>query len=68
MRLHELHLKAFYTPNKDKPNFNVFCDALVHKLILEKSGDEYVAKGIEFGHRGSVYEVYAKQEVVLCAG
>ncbi|TCD63183.1 hypothetical protein EIP91_005880 [Steccherinum ochraceum] len=61
---------AFYTPNKDKPNFKVLLNATAGPLVLEnpEEGGDVVATGIEFIHGGQTYVVHARKEIVLSAG
>ncbi|KAI0682713.1 GMC oxidoreductase [Cytidiella melzeri] len=60
---------AFYVPNKDRENLNVLITATVRRVLFtpEPSGN-LIATSVEFEHGGEVYEVNAKQEVVVSAG
>ncbi|KAI1075012.1 aryl-alcohol dehydrogenase [Whalleya microplaca] len=58
--------RGYYEPNKDRPNLKVICNALVHKVLLNEQND--TATGVEFSHEGTMYQVVAKREVLVCAG
>ncbi|KAI0638410.1 GMC oxidoreductase [Trametes polyzona] len=60
---------AFYLPCKDRPNFNVLVSAHVNRVLSAGDGDApFVAEAVEFEHKGQVYTVHAKKEVILSAG
>ena len=61
-------LQAFYLPNKDKPNFKVLCDALVHRIVMSGTDGNLFADTVEFEHSGRVHRVHARKEVILAAG
>ena len=61
-------LQAFYLPNKDKQNFRVLCDALVHRIVTEEKDGNVVAVGVQFEHGGNVHTVNTKKEVIVSAG
>ncbi|KAI0684709.1 4-nitrobenzyl alcohol dehydrogenase-like protein [Cytidiella melzeri] len=60
---------AFYVPNKDRENLNVLITATVRRVLFtpEQSGN-LIATSVEFEHGGKVYEVNAKQEIIVSAG
>ncbi|KAF5336807.1 hypothetical protein D9758_015848 [Tetrapyrgos nigripes] len=62
---------AYLLPNIDRPNLVVLLSALGHRLIFDdNASSNLVAKGVEFscGEDKTPRKVYAKKEVVLCAG
>ncbi|KAF5336812.1 hypothetical protein D9758_015847 [Tetrapyrgos nigripes] len=63
---------AYLLPNIDRPNLIVLLSALGHRLIFDDddSSAGWLAKGVEFssGNDKTPRKVYAKKEVVLCAG
>ncbi|PCH42171.1 GMC oxidoreductase [Wolfiporia cocos MD-104 SS10] len=61
---------AYYIPNKDKPNFTVLTEAFGARVLFdtEKSGDDLVATGVEFVHKGKRYIAHATKEVICSAG
>ncbi|KAF5355513.1 hypothetical protein D9758_006414 [Tetrapyrgos nigripes] len=62
---------AYYEPNKDRKNLHLFTRAQVTRIILERdqSGGLF-AKGVQYQEldSGRRCTVYAKREVILCAG
>lgn len=60
--------KAYYLPNAERPNLLVLCEAVVEEIILERVGDDWLATGARFTHRGQSHVVSASREVVLSAG
>lgn len=56
--------KGYLTPNLSRPNLQVFTDAHICKLLLEKKR----ATGVEFLHQGHTKQLLATREVLLCAG
>lgn len=62
--------QAFYFPNKGRKNLTVLVNALVRNigLVEASQGNILSAMGVEFEYDGSVYEVYANEEVILSAG
>lgn len=61
--------QAFYTPNKDRPNFNLLTAAQVQRVLLTKSSDGQVtATGVEFVNQGTKYIVHASREVIVSCG
>lgn len=60
----------YYSPEvRNRSNLRVLTEALVGKVVLEKSGDEVVAKGVQFSNKdGQQQTVHAKKEIILAAG
>jgi len=59
---------AFYLPNKDKPNFHVVCDALVHRIVVNDTDLGAEAAGVEYECNGVLHFVKVNKEVIVCAG
>lgn len=59
---------AYYLPNAHRPNLLVLCEAVVEDIILEQRGDDWLATGAHFTHRGQRHAVSASREVILSAG
>lgn len=59
---------AYLTPALDKPNLKVLTDAYVQKILTQNYGEGVTASGVEFEYDGSVHKVFARKEVILCAG
>ncbi len=56
--------KAYLTPNLSRPNLQVFTNAQVTRILLEKKR----AVGVEFVQDGLLKQLKCQREVVLCAG
>ena len=59
---------AYYKPNCQRPNLVLLSEATVQEVVLEKSGGEWVAKGVRFVHGGKERVVTTDGEVIICAG
>lgn len=59
---------GYLLPNASRPNLAVLTEALVDKVLVEKDGEQAVAKGVAFSHGGKSYKVPADSDVILCAG
>lgn len=59
---------AFYAPNASRANLRVITDALVSKVVLEKSANKLTATGVEFIANGQAHVAQATKEVVVCGG
>lgn len=59
---------AYYAPIADRPNLHLLTDTLVEKIILERSGSDVIATGVQFSHHGKSEVRKARKEVLLCAG
>ncbi|EIW61651.1 GMC oxidoreductase [Trametes versicolor FP-101664 SS1] len=60
---------AFYLPYKDRSNFTVLVSAHVNRVIpASDDGSQFVAESVEFEHKGQVYTVRAKKDIILSAG
>jgi choline dehydrogenase len=55
---------AYLRPAMKRKNLTVMTHALVHKVLLENKR----ATGVKVEHKGQVFEINAKQEVILSAG
>ena len=55
---------AFLKPARKRPNLTVLTDTLTRRVLLD--GDR--ATGVEVEHAGTVREIAADREVILCAG
>lgn len=60
----------YYEPNKGRANLHVITNARATRVIFKpKSGDEdLVADGLEYVQDGETRAVFAKKEIVICAG
>ena len=56
--------KAYLTPNQQRPNLQVITGAHIVKILLEKKR----ATGVEFVQGGATQQLFARREVLLCAG
>lgn len=43
-------------------------EAFVKELVLEKEGEEWVAKGVKFTHGGEEHVVKTKGEIIISCG
>lgn len=59
---------AYYRPNRQRTNLVVLNEAYVNKTILEQDNGSWVAKGVQFVHRGQTSSAFASKEVIICAG
>ncbi|KAK3114641.1 hypothetical protein LTR53_006853 [Teratosphaeriaceae sp. CCFEE 6253] len=59
---------AYYAPNRGRKNLVVLTGASVREIVLEREGEEWVAKGVRFEHDGSEFVAKASREVILSAG
>lgn len=59
---------AYYAPVADRPNLHLLTDSLVEKIILDQSGPDLVATGVQVSHEGRREIMEARKEVLLCAG
>ena len=59
---------AYYAPVADRQNFHLLTDALVEKIILDKSESAVMASGVQFTYNGRSEVRKARNEVILCAG
>lgn len=60
--------QGFYRLYENRSNYHVLTNANVHKILLTGDEPDIVATGVQFDHTGSVYEVAASKEVIVCAG
>ena len=43
-------------------------EAFVKEVVLEKEGEEWVAKGVKFTHRGEEHVVKTEGEIIISGG
>jgi choline dehydrogenase-like flavoprotein len=60
--------RAYYEPNAGRPNLSLLTHALVSRIVLEKTGGEAKATGIEFCSNGKSYSAKANKEVIVSGG
>ncbi|KIW09428.1 hypothetical protein, variant [Verruconis gallopava] len=56
--------RGYFEPNAKRPNLEVICESLVHKVLL----DGNKATGVEFSHRDKTYQVKVNKEVIVSGG
>lgn len=56
--------RAYLFPYLQRPNLTVLTQAMTQKIIIEQK----TAVGIEVQHAGQMKSLYARKEVLLCAG
>ncbi|POS78800.1 hypothetical protein DHEL01_v202819 [Diaporthe helianthi] len=59
---------AYYQPHRQRANLVVLSEAFVNKLIIDHNDGSWVARGVEFIHKGLISSVFASKEVIICAG
>ncbi|KAL2884211.1 hypothetical protein SGCOL_000150 [Colletotrichum sp. CLE4] len=59
---------TYLGPARQRSNLKVVTDALVTKVMLEKTRGGVLAKGVKWSQAGSESEATAKREVILAAG
>lgn len=52
----------------ERTNLTVMTNALVHRLAIDKQGQEPIVCGVLYSQNGVLHEVLAKREVILAAG
>ncbi|XP_067133593.1 glucose dehydrogenase [FAD, quinone]-like [Centruroides vittatus] len=57
-------LQAYINPVRGRRNLWILTSAFVHKILIHNKR----AYGVEFEHKGKLYEAYAKHEVIVSAG
>lgn len=60
--------RSYYEPNAARPNLALQLNALVSRIVLEKSGSDAKATGVEFIVDGVKHTVKANREVIVCGG
>lgn len=60
--------KAFLKPATRRPNLTVMTGCHVEKLMLEKTGQGVVCRGVQFSGGGKAFTATAELETVLSAG
>lgn len=59
---------TYLGPARQRANLKVVTDALVTKILLEKTRDGVLVKGVKWSHGGLEKEAAAKKEVIVAAG
>ncbi|KAF2098456.1 alcohol oxidase [Rhizodiscina lignyota] len=59
---------AYYRPNASRKSLLVLTGALVTKVQLKQSFEDFSAQGVEFSSGGKLYSATCNREVVLCGG
>lgn len=59
---------AYYLSVAHRPNLYLVTEAMVREILLEKDGEDWVAKGVRVGCKDEELTVHAKREIILCAG
>ncbi|KAL6721795.1 hypothetical protein ACLMJK_000900 [Lecanora helva] len=59
---------AYYQPSCKRKNLALLTNAMVRDIVLEKQGDDWIAKGVRFIHDEEEHVVHTQGEVILCAG
>ena len=59
---------AYYAPVEGRKNLHLATEAHVEKILLEREGDLYTARGVQFTHQGATQLVRTRIEVILSAG
>jgi choline dehydrogenase-like flavoprotein len=60
--------KAYITPHRNRPNLTVITHAHTSKVLMEDSGGQPRAVGVQYLHNDKTLEVRARREVVLSSG
>jgi choline dehydrogenase-like flavoprotein len=60
--------KAYITPHRNRPNLTVITHAHTSKVLMDDSGDQPRAVGVQYLQHDKVLEVRARREVVLSSG
>lgn len=58
--------RAYLHPARDLRNFHVTRESMVRKLLIDRRANRTV--GVEFVKHGRINRVFARKEVILCAG
>ena len=59
---------AYYRPVSGRKNLVLLTEAIAQEVVLEKEGQEWVAKGVKFTHNGQDHTVNVAGEVIVCGG
>ncbi|XP_054161074.1 L-sorbose 1-dehydrogenase-like [Oppia nitens] len=59
---------AYIDPNPHEDNMHIITSALVTKILFDDKSHPIRAIGVQFEHKEASHTVYAKKEVILCAG
>jgi choline dehydrogenase-like flavoprotein len=60
--------KAYITPHRNRPNLTVITHAHTSKVLMEDSGGQPRAVGVQYLHNDKTLEVRARREIVLSSG
>jgi choline dehydrogenase-like flavoprotein len=60
--------KAYITPHRNRPNLTVITHAHTSKVLMDDSGGQPRAVGVQYLQHDKVLEVRARREVVLSSG
>lgn len=59
---------AYYQPVSGRKNLVLLTEAIAQEVVLEKDGEDWVAKGVKFTHDGEDHVVDVAGEVIVCGG
>jgi hypothetical protein len=55
-------------PKLKRANLIALTEAYVEKAVLDRVGEDFVARGVKFNYQGSEHIVYCSRDVILSAG
>lgn len=61
-------MKRYLRPAMSRSNLHVLPKAHVTKILLDKTNNEVVARGVEYIHSGKLHKVKANREVIVSGG
>lgn len=59
---------AYFLPASGRKNLHVVTRALVHRILLEKNGEDVSATGVQVELQGALQDVKAQKEVIVACG
>jgi len=59
---------AYYLPNAERQNLVLLTGAAVQEVILEQQDQDWVARGVRFGHGEKEFKAKASKEVIISCG
>ena len=59
---------AYYKPVSSRNNLVLLTKALAQEVVMEKKGQEWVAKGVRFTHGNEEHVVRLDGEIIICGG